>query len=193
MIAPVQEFERSFAEILGLKDTVITYSLMFLFGLVVLPLSLGWLATLLTRALANTNDTLHNIFKRYALGLFPVSFGMWIAHYLYHFLIGGLGIIPAFQNFFVKMGIPVFGQPDWAVSTVIPRDWLGAITPMQVLIVYVGFMISGVSIWQISHKMYKRKVAGKAALPFLFLTLLIAVFGILILLQPMQARGTFGA
>jgi len=192
MVGPFQDFERGLGNALGVKDFVFTYTLLFLIFLVAVPLFFGWLATWATQKLANSNEALSSIFKRYALSLLPVSFGMWTAHYLYHFLIGGAGIWPTIQNLFVTIGLPIFGQPDFTVGGIIPRDWYGIITPLQVTIIYVGFMISGISVWQISRKMYKRKIAGRATLGFAGLALLLAVVGILILLQPMQARGTFG-
>jgi ferredoxin len=193
MVRPFQEFERFIAPNLGFNNYVLTYTIMFVLVLIVAPAFFGWLASWFTQKLAGTDDSLATIFKRYALALLPVSFGVWIAHYLFHFLIGGAGIWPATQNLFVNLGVPVLGQPDWTVANILPREWYNVISPLQVAIIYIGFMISGVSIWKISHKMYRRKVAPRASLAFAGLALLIGTLGILILLQPMQPRGTFGA
>jgi polyferredoxin len=188
MVKPFQELERSLSQALGLNNSIVVYSFVFVVGLVILPLLFGWLASFSTQKLTGTDESLKEIFKRFAPALIPVGFGIWVAHYFFHFVVGGTGIFPAIANLFNNLGVPVFGQPNWIVSPILPYSW---IFPLQVAMIYLGFMVSCVAIYNISRKLYKKKVARRAMFAWLALTLLIGVAGILILLQPMQARGTF--
>ena len=86
----------------------------------------------------------------------------------------------------MRLGLPIFGQPNYSTGTILPYEF---VNPFQIFIIYVGLMTSGVAIYQISRKMYKKKVAGRAFLPFMALALVLAVIGVLIMMQPMQARG----
>lgn len=186
MIGPFQEFETWIGNTTGLRDNFWSFTLVFLIAVLALPALFGWLATLLTQKLARTNEPLSAIFRRYGVGFLPLGLGIWMAHYFFHFTVGAGGLIPAFQNVFVKLGLPIFGRPDWASGAVLPYD---VIFPLQLVMIYGGFMGSALAIYQISRKMYKKKAARRAMLPFLILALLLGVIAILIMAQPMQARG----
>lgn len=187
MIGPFNDFERGFGNLIGIHDNFWTYTLLFLLATLAVPPVVGWLVTWLTQKIARTPEPLSAIFKRYALALLPLSFSIWIAHYAFHFIVGGSGIWPTIQNLFARLGLPIFGDPQWKSEPLLPYNF---IFPLQLIIVYGGFMASAVAIYQISRKMYKKKVARQAMLPYLGLALLVAVIAILVLSQPMQARGT---
>ncbi len=187
MIGPFLDIQRFVGNLTGIKDNFWNLTLVFALFMTVLPALCGWLATWLTRKLARSQEPLSVIFKRYALGLLPLSFGIWIAHYAFHFNVGGLGLWPTFQNLFVRLGIPILGQPQWQSGTLLPYEF---IEPFQLLMIYGGLMLSGISLYQISRKMYKKKVAGRAMLPFLGLAVLLAIAAFLITTQPMQPRGS---
>ncbi len=187
MIGPFNDFQRWVGNLTGLRDNFWSYTLIFLIFALILPALVGWLTTWLTQKLARTNEPLSSIFKRFALGLLPLSFSVWIAHYLFHFTVGAAGIWPTIQNLLARLGLPIFGQPNWKTEPLLPYSW---IQPLQFTIIYVGFMASGVAIYQISRKMYKKKVARRAMLAYLGLAFLLAVAAFLIMTQPMQARGT---
>jgi polyferredoxin len=186
MVGPFVEVQRFVGNLTGIRDNFWSYTLLFLLFVVALPALVGWLTTWLTKLLAGSDEKLSALFKRYALSLLPLGFSIWIAHYFFHFVIGAGGIIPAFQNIFVQLGAPIFGQPEWKVGPVLPYE---IISPVQVFVVYAGFLVSAVTIYQISRKLFKKKVARVAMLPFLVLALVLAIVGATIVLQPMQARG----
>lgn len=186
MIGPFNNFERWIGDTTGIRDNFWNYTLIFFFFVGAVPALLGWFVTWLTRKLARSQEPLEAIFKRYALGLLPLSFSFWIAHYLFHFSVGAKGFWPTVQDLFVRLGIPIFGQPNYSTGTILPYEF---INPLQILIIYVGLMTSGVALYQISRKMYKKRAARRAFVPFLALAILLAVVGVLIMVQPMQARG----
>ncbi len=186
MIGPFVDIQRAIGNLTGLRDNFWSYTLIFLILSLGLPALFGWLATWLTQKLARSSEPLPLIFKRYALGLLPLSFGIWIAHYFFHFVIGGAGVWPTIQDLFSRLGLPILGRPQWRTEPLLPYEF---IFPVQLILVYGGFMASGIAIYQISRKMYKKKVARRAMLAYLGLALLIAIAAALILAQPMQARG----
>ena len=42
----------------------------------------------------HTHEPLSLIIRRFIYGLAPLGFGMWLAHYAFHFLTGALTLIP---------------------------------------------------------------------------------------------------
>lgn len=186
MTPPFQDVQRFVGNLTGIRDNFWSYTLLFVLVNFALAALLGWLASWLTKQLAGTDESLGSIFKRYAPGLLPLSFSVWLAHYLFHFSVGAGGFWPALQNIFVGWGLPILGQPSWKVDQVLPYQ---LISPLQLGILYIGFMVSGLSLYQISRKLYKKKVARLAMLPFLLLALVLLLAGGYIMLQPMQARG----
>ena len=187
MIEPFQPFQQFIGNLTGIKDNFWSYTLIFAIITLAVPALVGWFVTWASRKLSGSTEPLTMIFKRLILGLLPVSFSMWIAHYLFHFSIGGAGLWPTVQDTFVRIGLPIFGQPVWNTGTLLPYE---VVTTLQLIIIYIGFMTSGVAIYQISRKMYKKRVAVRAMLPFLILALLLTVGAGLILTQTMAARGT---
>jgi polyferredoxin len=186
MIGPFTEFETWLGNTTGLRDNFWSFTLVFLIAVFALPALFGWLTSLLTQKLARTDESLGAIFKRFGPALLPLGMGIWMAHYFFHFVVGAGGLIPAFQAIFVKLGVPIFGQPNFESGAILPY---GVIFPLQLVMIYGGFMGSAIAIYQISRKMYKKKAARRAMIPFIALALLLAVVAILIMTQPMQARG----
>ncbi len=187
MVGSFQEFQAKAGELTGLRDNFWSYTLIFLVLTLGFPAFFGWLASFLTQKLAGSPESLSSIFKRFAPGLLPLGLGIWMAHYFFHFVVGASGIIPAFQNLFVKLGFPLFGRSNFSGGSLLPYDF---IFPLQLLMVYGGLMGSALAFFQISRKMYKRKPSRRALLPFLVLALVLAIIAVLILAQPMQARGS---
>ncbi|HEX2912641.1 MAG TPA: 4Fe-4S binding protein [Chloroflexia bacterium] len=187
MIGPFQDFQRTIGNVTGLTNNFWSYTLIFLFFALALPAFFGWLTTWLTQKMARTSEPLSAIFKRYAVGLLPLSFSFWLAHYAFHFIVGGGGVWPTIQDMFERLGFPILGKPAWGNPGLLPYS---VIFPLQLIVIYGGFMASGVAIYQISRKMYKKRVARTAMLPFMVLALVLAIAAVLIMAQPMQARGT---
>ena len=186
MVEPFQGFERTVGNLTGLRDNFWSYTLVFGIVVLLLPALLGWLTSFLTQQIAHTDESVGTIFKRFSLGLLPLSFSMWIAHYMFHFNIGGAGLWPSFQNTLARLGLPIFGTPRWNTGSLLPYQF---VSTAQLVILYIGLMSSGVAIYAISRKMYKRKVARRAMLPFLGLALLLAIVAALVLSLPMIPRG----
>jgi hypothetical protein len=137
-------------------------------------------------------EPLRRVVARYTFALVPMGFAMWLAHYAFHFLTGGLTLLPVIQSFLADMGL-YGGEVRWAVGTVLPRGWL---FPIEAVMLYAGAFGSIIAAFQMARRDIgedDRAARGRimgAALPWMLLTLLLLAFGLWILTQPMEMRGT---
>ena len=130
--------------------------------------------------------------SRYVYALVPLGFGMWLAHYSFHFLTGGLTLVPVVQSFLADVGL-FGGAVQWGLGPVVPGEWL---FPIEAIFLYAGAFASIVAALQIAQNHLGTAQNGgpaaalKAAAPWIALTLLLLIAGLAILVQPMEMRGT---
>ncbi|MFZ2422871.1 MAG: FesM [Anaerolineae bacterium] len=161
--------------------------LLYGLGLIVLPALMTVLAGLASRAWSRDAAPLRTVIAHFAPTLAPTGFGMWLAHYLFHFLTGGLTLIPTLQDALRRWGWPVLGEPLWQLGPVIPPDLL---FPIEVAVLYLGLTGSLVVGFQrASLRFSDRRRALRAFLPWALLCLLLVAAGVWILAQPMEMRG----
>ncbi|MBS1254071.1 MAG: hypothetical protein MAG451_03127 [Anaerolineales bacterium] len=191
MVPPVYALQRRLAEALGTGSEAVVLTLVFVTGMVLLPLGLLAATSALSRRLSSSCESLLQIGTRYAFALVPVSFGMWTAHYIFHFLTGALTIVPVTQDFLRDFGVSWLGEPRWGLGSLVPSAW---ILPIEMLFLYAGILGSLVAGLQIAQRRYPdRRLALRAALPWLVLVMLIGAASMWLLSQPMEMRGTFMA
>ncbi len=162
----------------------------FLLGMVIIPLAVAGGAAALVRRLADRQSTLGAVFGRLAPTYLPIGFGVWGAHYAFHFLTGALAIVPLAQSLLGEYGVTLAGPPRWGMGQVLPAE---ALLPIQLLFVYGGLFGSLMVAYRTARLRYpaapalrRREIAVMAAV-----TIMIALIAVLILSQPMQMRGTF--
>jgi ferredoxin len=190
MIKPVYGLQTRLAEALRTTSRAPGLVLIFVLGLLVLPAILLSAAGLLTRG-QSTDARLGGVVRRYVWALAPMGFGMWLAHYGFHFLTGALTIVPVVQSFLADVGL-FGGQIRWDLGPLVPQSWL---FPIEAALLYLGAMTSIVVAVQIASNDPSRTSRGAAAalvaaLPWIAVTLLMLGFGIWIMLQHMEMRGT---
>jgi polyferredoxin len=189
MVAPAYAVQEWLARVSGLSSGPLLLGILFLVGTVFLPALLVGGAARLSAHLSGGERTVVQEATRYAYGLVPVGFGMWAAHYLYHFLVGGMTILPATQEYLADLGLSLPGAPTWTVGPMIPEGW---ILPLELLILEVGFLVSMVVTFRIAQREAGPR-AGRSTLPWWSLVLALSLAGIWLLLQPMEMRGTLMA
>ena len=190
MIKPVYRLQAALAGALSTTSRGPGLALIFVLGLLILPATLLVTAGALTRG-QSTGATLGAVIRRYVWALAPMGFGMWIAHYGFHFLTGGLTAVPVIQSFLADVGL-LAGQVRWDLGPLVPLSWL---FPIEAALLYLGAMFSIVVAVQIASNDPSRlrgaaSQALAAALPWIAIVLLMLGFGIWIMLQPMEMRGT---
>jgi polyferredoxin len=188
MISPVYALRQTLANWLNTTSEIPGLLLIFAAGFFVIPsvmlISTGFLSKTMT---GQTQEALGPIIRRFVFGLVPLGFGMWLAHYAFHFLSGALTIIPVLQAYLNDSGFAV-GPPQWQFGPAVPLDWL---FPIQTGFLYLGLLASLVALFQVAlHHYPQRAVALRAFLPWGGLALLMLAAAIWIMFQPMEMRGT---
>lgn len=187
MISPVYAVEQWIAARTGLRVEWPILSAVFATALIIEPAILLGGAAAATRFATGSRESVLAVVNRYARSLVPIGFGIWLAHYGFHFFTGFLTVVPVAQNAVLSaLGTPFLGRPLW--------HW-GGLPERIVFAMEVGFMSLGLMgslgvAWSIA-----RRTSGARAAPafgpwavvhgFLFIS------GLWIMAQPMDMRGTF--
>lgn len=187
MIAPVGAVNDAIRAALGTDSDLLVAGVFFAGALMLVPAGLVGLAAWSGRALAGTPGSVSGIATRFAWGLVPVGFGMWVAHYVFHLLGSGLTIVPVLQEFAAGRGWTMLGMPRWELAAVVPANWL---LPLELVVLEAGLLLSLVVLWRIALRLHERRAAARRAfLPWALLAVVLGAGGAWILNQPMEMRG----
>jgi polyferredoxin len=182
MVPPIYSLLGWFAD-LGFSSDVIPLFLIFTFGMIFLPIVTSLLAAWLSRTLTNTTrkHSLRDTVATFAPAFVPLGFGIWIAHYGFHFLIAPLTIIPVVQEFLGQTGAWArFGSP-------LNNQWIGII---QVIALLGGFLWSMIVAQRSSMQFYGKRHGFIGMMPWALLLLILMVTAYQIFAMPMEMRGT---
>jgi ferredoxin len=204
MLEPVLAGEQALAARLGLTSPLLITTLMLLATLILAPTGLAALATWSSLATAGSFPhasrekgglalSQRTIFVRFAIALVPLGFGMWSAHFLFHFLAGIGTLPPVVQRLALELGSPLLGQPAWAGMAAPRAEWL---TGLELLLLDAGLLLTVAVGWRTSLELAggtplhggAARALGLAA-PWLLLALALWSLGVWIVFQPMQMRG----
>lgn len=187
MISPVYALETWIAGLTGLRVEWPILAAMFTIMLVLEPAILLGGAAWLTQIATKTRQSVFDIVNRFARSLLPIGFGIWLAHYGFHFFTGCLTVIPIAQNAALQScGWPLLGEPLWQLGG-LPES---VVFPMEVGFMGLGLLGSWMVAWSISLDVAPRKAANGFA-PWALLHLLLFAAALWIMTQPMDMRGTF--
>jgi len=190
MVGPVFEMERWIAQALGTDSEPLVLALVFALGVGVLPLVVVGVTSAASKLLSGSGLSVRSLAMRYLYALAPLGFGMWLAHYGFHFLIGFFTVVPLTQNFLAEFGLPVVGEVDWAVGPLLPEP---LIATLESLLLLLGLVAALIAAHRIAVALHGR--TGAAAwlgfAPWGLLTFALFRFGLWVLSQPMEMRGTF--
>ena len=188
MVTPVYALQEWMGRGMGTTSGPLVVGALFLVGMVILPAFLVAGAATASAGLSRSGRTLIQEATRYGYALVPVGFGMWIAHYLFHFLVGGLAIIPVTQEYLASFGFSFAGAPSWALGPMVPESWL---LPLELVFLELGLLSSLVVAYRIAlREMGEGPRAFRAFAPWGLLAVLLSLAGVWLLLQPMEMRGT---
>jgi hypothetical protein len=159
--------------------------LIFVFFLMVEPLLLLGIATWLSRAWGGVRQAALPLAVRYTYALVPLGFGMWLAHYGFHFLTGIYTIIPVTQSAVASLGRPWLGEPLWSLT--------GVPTKM-VQVVEIGFLLLGFAgSLIVTHALAEEDSPDRtmrAFLPWAAVCTLLWLGSMWLIFQPMEMRAT---
>jgi hypothetical protein len=185
MVSPVYAVESWLAGRLGVTHEAPVLAILFAVALVVEPLALVGGAAWLTRRLAVPSARLVPLASRYAMSLVPLGFGVWLAHYGFHFLTGLLTFIPVAQNALVEVGAPLFGAPRWGLVG-LPAAW---VFPIELGLLGLGTLGSLLA----AHGVSEDEAPDRPLLafaPWAAVCALLFLAALWLLSQPMEMRGT---
>lgn len=188
MVTPVYRLESWLARQLGVTSEQPVLLILFALGLLLMPVVLVGGAAWLSGWLSHSSDPVLRVATRYSFALVPLGFGMWLAHYGFHFLTGALTIVPLTQSFLADFGVGFLGSPRWDLAELVPGSWLGWIQAFFLELGLLGSLWVARRIAADRHR--NRRHARRAFLPWAVLYLFLFAFGIWLILQPMEMRGT---
>ncbi|MBX6378516.1 MAG: FesM [Clostridia bacterium] len=189
MVRPVYAVERYLAGLLGTTSEIPVLLVLFGASLVLLPAALVAAAAWASRILSGTNEPLLAIATRYCYALVPLGFGMWLAHYGFHFLTGALTIVPVLQSFLTDLGLPFLGEPRWDLAGFGLPGWV----ELAVLELGLELGLTGtlVACWRIAAgQTADPRATRRAFAPWATLAVALFAAGLWLLTQPMEMRGT---
>jgi hypothetical protein len=116
-----------------------------------------------------------------------VGFGVWTAHFLFHFLTGVLTVVPVVQNLLMDLGWLALEVPHWDLGPIVPTLWL---FPLEVGVMGLGWFGSVLTAYRIAEREHPHH-SWRAFLPWAGLLILLLLAGVWLMAQPMEMRGTF--
>jgi ferredoxin len=197
MVSPVYAVERWLGQMLHMNHEAPVLGLIFTLFLIVEPVLLLGLAAWITRTLIGTSTTggattnkderaLLPLTVRYTYGLVPLGFGMWLAHYCFHFLTGLYTVIPVAQSAIASLGWRFFGEPRWTL-TGLPAN--------VVQVIEIGFLLLGFAgSLAVTYGLAEEDSPGKplrAFLPWATVCVVLWFASMWLMFQPMEMRATF--
>jgi hypothetical protein len=186
MTAPVFALEQWLARVIGATSEGPVLAMLYVIALGVLPLVLVGGAAWVTRySTRQPTYSVGQIAVRYACVLIPFGFGVWLAHYGFHLLTGGLTIVPVAQGAVIDMvGWAALGDPRWQWTGMQP----GSVFAIQIGFILLGTMGSLALAYLVSERDYPQRTV-LAAVPWAGIVLVLAAAALWILSQPMEMRG----
>jgi hypothetical protein len=186
MVAPVYELQTWLAGNLSTHSETIVLGVIFVAGLGVIPAVLLGLTGLLTRWGTGSQERLSDLVTRYVYALVPMGFGVWLAHFSFHFLTGVLTIVPVAESVLIDLGWRSLGPPSWHLGPIVPGDWL---FPMELGMLGLGWFGSLL----VAYRIAEREEAERtwwAFLPWTVLITILLLAAVWLMAQPMEMRGT---
>lgn len=186
MVSPVYALQNQFAKMLGVNHEVPVLGVIFMLFLIVEPVLLLGLAAWLTRKLGGSKKAMLPLVARYAYGLAPLGFSIWLSHYCFHFLTGLFTFIPVFQSAVASVGWSLLGEPQWSLSG-LPES---AVYPMELGFLGLGLAGSLMAFYRLAEE-DSASNPMKAFAPWAGLCVFLWVSALWLMSQPMEMRGTF--
>lgn len=184
MVSPVYAFEQWLARLFHVTTELPVLATVFALFLLVEPLVLIGVATLIARRWSGSKRPWLSTAMRYSYSLVPIGFGIWLAHYSFHFLTGLYTFIPVTQSAFADFGWAILGQPHWGAPgfapNVVQLFEFGFIT-----LGLLGSLLASYSMAVTDELVHPVRVF----VPWATLALLMAGAAFWLMSQPMEMRG----
>jgi ferredoxin len=185
MVSPVYAVESWLGKMLHLSHEAPVLGLVFTFFLILEPVALLGLAAWWMRMWAGIQRSMLSLVVRYMYGLVPIGFGIWLAHYGFHFLTGLYTVIPVTQSALANLGWPILGEPRWTL-TGLPSNLVQVIEIGFLLLGFAGSLV-------VTHGLAEEDSPGRplrAFVPWATVCLVLWMASMWLVFQPMEMRAT---
>lgn len=184
MVSPVYVVESWLAKLLNTTNEAPVLGILFTFALVIEPVVLLGAAVWLSRRSLGGSRSSLALLLRYSYSLVPLGFGIWLAHYSFHFLTGLYTVIPVMQSAALDLGLNL-GKPWWGL-TGLPVSTVQAFEFGFVVLGLIGSLLVGYRLAEQDAPLKPLRVF----LPWAGVATLLFLAAIWLLSQPMEMRGT---
>ena len=184
MVSPVYALERSLANLFGVNHEFPVLAAIFALVLICEPLLLIGVAVWLTKTWSRSKRPLLSLAVRYSYSFVPLGFGIWLAHFGFHFLTGLFTFVPVTQSALADAGWAALGQPHWGLSGLAPN----VVQLFEFGFITLGLMGSLIVAYSIATTEIIEHRARVFAV-WALVSLLIAASAFWLMLQPMEMRG----
>jgi ferredoxin len=183
MVSPAYAVEKWLGGVLRVQAQAPVLGVIFALFLIVEPVLLLGLAAGLTKILDGSSRAILPLVVRYSYALAPLGFGMWLAHYGFHFFSGLYTFIPVAQNAVASVGWPILGTPVWRLTGIPARF----IQPMELGFLLLGLAGSLLVAFRLAEEDSPRKVM-RAFAPWASVSVIIWLASVWLMYQPMEMR-----
>jgi cytochrome c oxidase assembly factor CtaG len=188
MVSPVAQGQEWFMAWSGVHSLLLATTLFYLLALLVLPLLSVGSAAVLSRRWGRVAVSTRYMATRYIYSLVPLGFGMWLAHYSFHFLTSYDTVVPVAQRLAEDLGMTTLGAPAWVRACCRPlTTW---VLPLELLFLDMGLLVSLYTAYRLAVAQTPGlATALKVLAPWALVIVLLFATGVWILFQPMEMRG----
>ena len=184
MVSPVYALENWLANRLGVGSELPVLAIVFGIFLVCEPLLLIGAAAWIARAWGRSTRSLVSLAVRYSYSLAPLGFGIWLAHFGFHFLTGLYTLVPVTQAAVAELGWAILGQPHWGTPG-LPPNVVQLFEFGFIALGLLGSLLISYAIAATEEVVHPTRVF----IPWAFVSLLIAGAAFWLMSQPMEMRG----
>ncbi len=186
MVTPAHQFQKMIITNFIDTGSSLPLVILFLVFLLVAPLLLFAPTSWIARHTGRTQSMFHVMqIQRFLPALIPIGFGIWAAHYSFHFLTGALTFLPILWSSVLKF--PAAPNVWAAIPMGVP---ITIVTPIQISLLLLACMVSVVIAHEIALQINPRR-SRWLALPWQTVVILITAFAAWVFTLPMDMRGTF--
>jgi cytochrome c oxidase assembly factor CtaG/polyferredoxin len=189
MVTPVAGCLDAAGTLLGRASPLLATTLFYMASLAALPALLVGTAAAVSRRWGRLPGSVGEVATRFAFTLVPLGFGMWLAHYGFHFLTGYDAAVPVAERFARDWVSTGASEPEWACACCRPVGaWLLC---AEIASLDAGVLLSLYAAYRLALARSRRPM--RALAPWAVLMALLFAAGVWIVFQPMQMRGTLPA
>ena len=186
MVSPAYVIEKRMAGFMHVNHEAPVLGIISAFFLIAAPAILAGLAAWATRVGTGDRTGLAPLMVRYSYALAPLGFGIWLAHYGFHFLTGLYTVIPVVQSAIASLGSPLLGKPLWRLTGIPGR----VVQPIE-----LGFLVLGLAGSLVVTLRLAQDDSGdrpmRVFVPWAVVSVVVFGAALWLMFQPMEMRGTF--